>query len=291
MRKFLSMILALTMILGVTLTLASCGERQKADLSGVTDLSGLEGLIISAQSGTFHETARQQIKNVKGQIYPDFDSMLVALKANGIDGYIAEEPTAIAVCAKDPTLAYIHLKNNSTGFTASVEDTAIAIGMKKGSALKARINEVLATISEETRSELMQQMAQLGAGKEIGDIVLSNDTPATTNGKLKVAMECAYDPFNWTQRDASNGAVKISGEGKEGLYANGYDVQIAKYVANALGLELEIYSEKWDSLVPGVESGKYDAIVAGMSPTAERLEKIDFSDIYYSSNLVIIYKK
>ncbi|MFR6641532.1 MAG: transporter substrate-binding domain-containing protein [Christensenellales bacterium] len=71
---------------------------------------------------------------------------------------------------------------------------------------------------------------------------------------MKVAMECAYAPFNWAQTDDKNGAVPISSEGSDGLYANGYDVQIAKYIANALGLKLEIYAIKWDSLIPGVKA-------------------------------------
>ena len=89
----------------------------------------------------------------------------------------------------------------------------------------------------------------------------------------------------------SLGAVPISGEGKDGLYANGYDVQIAQYVANKLGMKLEIYAIEWDSLLPALESGTIDAIVAGMSPTAERAQQIDFTNTYYESNLVVIIRK
>ena len=53
----------------------------------------------------------------------------------------------------------------------------------------------------------------------------------------------------------------------------------------------EISALEWDGLIPALNSGAVDAIVAGMSPTAEREEQIDFTNVYYSSNLVIIYKK
>ncbi|MBR6902942.1 MAG: transporter substrate-binding domain-containing protein [Clostridia bacterium] len=106
-------------------------------------------------------------------------------------------------------------------------------------------------------------------------------------GVLKVGMECAYAPFNWTQGDDSEGAVKIANA--EG-YANGYDVQIAKNIAKEIGVDLEIYAYEWDALIPAVESGKLDCIIAGMSPTDERKETIDFSSNYYISNLVIITK-
>ena len=85
--------------------------------------------------------------------------------------------------------------------------------------------------------------------------------------------------------------MPISGEGKDGLYANGYDVQIAQYVANQMGLKLEIYSIEWNSLLPALESGAIDAIIAGMSPTAEREAEIDFTQTYYESNLVVIIRK
>lgn len=106
-------------------------------------------------------------------------------------------------------------------------------------------------------------------------------------GVLKVGMECAYAPFNWTQSNDKDGAVKIANA--EG-YANGYDVQVAKNIADELGVELEVYAYEWDALIPAVESGKLDCIIAGMSPTDERKEKIDFSSNYYISNLVIITK-
>ena len=106
---------------------------------------------------------------------------------------------------------------------------------------------------------------------------------------LKVGMECAYQPYNWTQLDDSNGAVKISG--KTGQYANGYDVKIAKIIADALNMRLEIYAYEFNSLVPAVESGALDLIIAGMSPTADRKLVIDFTNPYYESNLVVVVRK
>ena len=177
-------------------------------------------------------------------------------------------------------------------FTATAADVGIAIGLKKGSELTARINEVLATITDEQRAELMEQIVTLSSGGEVSEFAVSCPAPETTNGVLRVGMECAYEPYNWTDMDGTSlGAVPISGEGKDGLYANGYDVQIAQYVANKLGMKLEIYSIEWDSLIPALESGAIDAIAAGMSPTAERTQQIDFTDTYYESNLVVIIRK
>jgi len=103
---------------------------------------------------------------------------------------------------------------------------------------------------------------------------------------LRVGMECNYAPFNWTQAEASDDAVPIVGGG----YADGYDVRIAKLVAQSLGMDLEIVKTEWDGLIPSIMSGAIDCIIAGMSPTEERMVTIDFSDPYYESDLVIVVK-
>ena len=115
-----------------------------------------------------------------------------------------------------------------------------------------------------------------------------NDNSSADKETLTVGLECGYIPFNFTQTTDANGAVKISNA--DG-YANGYDILIAKRIADALGKELVIVKTEWDSLVPGIEAGTLDLVIAGMSPTAERRKTIDFSEAYYESNLVIVVRK
>ena len=195
---------------------------------------------------------------------------------------------AVACGGSKVEFDYVHLQNNSTGFKTADGDTAIAIGLKKGSALKAGIDAYLSTLTPTYWNELMSNMAALRNDDKATYVPVSM-TNDTNNGTFKVGMECAYDPFNWMQDDNANGAVPIAG--LSGKYANGYDVQIAAQVANALHMKLEIYQYEWDALLPGVNSGVIDGIVAGMSPTEERLKEIDFSVNYYQSNLVIITRK
>lgn len=120
-----------------------------------------------------------------------------------------------------------------------------------------------------------------------GDAEKPADGEQAAGGELRIGMECGYAPFNWTQNDDSNNAVAIEGGGG---YANGYDVQIAKKLAEGLGKELVIVKTEWDGLVPAVQSGTIDGIIAGMSPTEERKKSIDFSDNYYVSDLVIVVR-
>ena len=118
----------------------------------------------------------------------------------------------------------------------------------------------------------------------------ATDTPVNgvEDGVLTVAMECAYAPYNWTQNDDSNGAVPISNT--ENLYANGYDVMTAKAICEANGWELEIIQADWDSLIPGIQSGIYDAVIAGQSMTAERAEQVDFAGPYLYASIVCLTK-
>ena len=129
----------------------------------------------------------------------------------------------------------------------------------------------------------------LAMALSLGACGKSQDKTSGNDNVLRVGMECNYAPYNWSQSDDKNGAVAIANV--DNMYTNGYDVAVAKKIAESLGKELEIYAYEWDSLIPAVQSGKLDMIIAGMSPTAERKEKIDFSDNYYTSNLVIVTKK
>lgn len=105
---------------------------------------------------------------------------------------------------------------------------------------------------------------------------------------LRVAMECAYAPYNWTQPDDSNGAVPIS-ESNE--YAYGYDVMMAKKICEELDYDLEIVRLDWDSLIPAIQSGQVDCVIAGQSITSERLQAVDFSEPYYYASIVTLTKK
>lgn len=126
---------------------------------------------------------------------------------------------------------------------------------------------------------LALSLAACGSSTGASDVPDGDGDPAT----LTVAMECAYAPYNWTQSDDANGAVQIRDSSD---YAYGYDVMMAKKIAEALGMELEIVRLDWDSLVPAVQSGTVDCVIAGQSITSERLESVDFTAPYFYASIV-----
>lgn len=104
---------------------------------------------------------------------------------------------------------------------------------------------------------------------------------------LRVAMECGYAPYNWTQGTDENGAVPIADSSE---YAYGYDVMMAKHICEELGYDLEIVKLDWDSLVPAVQSGTVDCVIAGQSITSARLQMVDFTDPYYYASIITLTK-
>jgi len=145
--------------------------------------------------------------------------------------------------------------------------------------MKRKISAIILLIAA---AAMVLALSACGSGKPVPAKDLENVKKA---GVIKVGMECNYAPFNWTQASSSETAVKIASG-----YADGYDVRIASELAKSLGVKLEIVKLEWEGLIPALESGKIDAIIAGMSPTDERKVSIDFSDPYYSSELVMVVK-
>ena len=99
------------------------------------------------------------------------------------------------------------------------------------------------------------------------------------NGKLIVGLSADYAPYEFH-------IINESGEDE----IVGFDVEIAKEIAKDMGVELEIQDMDFDSLVAGVPAGKIDLVISGMTPTDERKEVVDFSDIYYVAEHGFIVK-
>ena len=108
------------------------------------------------------------------------------------------------------------------------------------------------------------------------------------NSKLVIGMECAYQPFNWTESAANNFTLPIDGTNE---FADGYDIAIARYLSQDLGKDVVIKRIEWDDLIPSLQNGAINMVLAGMSSTAERRKTIDFTDPYLKSDLAFLMRK
>ena len=94
--------------------------------------------------------------------------------------------------------------------------------------------------------------------------------------ELRIAVEGEYPPFNQTDKKG-----KLSG----------FDVDIAKALCKALDASCELVKQRWDRMIPDLVDGKYDLVVSSMSITAERRQKIDFTNPYYQTPAKFVAKK
>ena len=99
---------------------------------------------------------------------------------------------------------------------------------------------------------------------------------ASAGDKIRIATEGAYAPFNM-----------VDNEGK----LIGFDVDIANALCEQMKADCEIVAQDWDGIIPGLRARKYDAIIASMSITKERLRVVDFSEKYYSNVLAFVAAK
>ena len=104
---------------------------------------------------------------------------------------------------------------------------------------------------------------------------------------LVIGMECAYQPFNWTQSTSNEFTLPIDGTNE---FADGYDIAVAKYLSKDLNRPVVIKRTNWEDLIPSLNSGSINMILAGMSSTAERRENIDFTDPYLESDLAFLIR-
>ena len=122
------------------------------------------------------------------------------------------------------------------------------------------------------------------------DSSTSSSSGVLGDGKtLRIGMEAAYAPYNWQEEKASDTTIPI--ENVSGAYADGYDVQIAKKIAEGLGMEPVAVKMEFGALVDSLNNGTIDIICAGMSVTPERSQSADFTDSYIDDEVVMVVKQ
>lgn len=130
----------------------------------------------------------------------------------------------------------------------------------------------------------MSSFRKFGLGVGIATLVLTgcgNDTTKTETAAkdgertLVIATEANYPPFNNTTSDG-----KIVG----------FDVDVINAVCGEIKVKCTVIAQEWDGLLPGLLTQKYDAVIAGMSITPERLQQVDFSEPYFSNTIVWLSK-
>lgn len=112
-------------------------------------------------------------------------------------------------------------------------------------------------------------------------MVACNSGSTTSSGAqtLTMATSADYPPYEFI--DSASGNQEVIG----------FDVDIAKHITEKLGYELKIDNIDFNGLIPALQAKRADFVMAGMTPTAERKQNVDFSQIYYDAKNTIVAKK
>lgn len=122
----------------------------------------------------------------------------------------------------------------------------------------------------------------MGSANSETEVVLTDDSKLADiqeKGELVMATTADYPPYEW----------HLVKDGKDEIV--GFEIDIAKAIADEIGVELVIKDMDFDGLIPALTTGKVDIVLAGMNPTPKRAESVDFTDVYISQKDVVLIRK
>ena len=255
---------ALAMSVLFAVSMAGCGSSastaKKVQVTSVEDLADLK---IGVQTGTTGDSQASDAVNADSQMqrYNKGADAIQALKNGKIDCVVIDSLPAEKFVAANDDLKIVE----------GIFDTEeYAMCFKKGNELRDEFNTALAELKEDgTLDEIMSNYI----GDEVGQHPYESPADADhSKGTLTMATNAEFPPYEYHDGDA----------------IVGIDAEIAKAIADELGMELEIEDIAFDSIIPEIVSGKADMGLAGMTVTEDRMQSVDFSDTYAKASQKII---
>lgn len=230
----------------------------------IKSLSDLENKKIGCQAGTTGENfLSDNFDSVKITPFRDGKEACLALENNEIDAVIWDKFPAQEAIKSNPSLKIVDLN-------LPAEEYAVAV--RKGD--KTLLDSVNATIRKMKNSgtfEMLKKSFMLADGNILIPELETDDFEET----IKMGTNAAFPPFEYIS----------------GTNVAGFDVSFAKYIANDLGKNLQVFDMSFPSLFDALQAGSIDFICAGLTVNEERKASVDFSEPYFTSNQVIIVRK
>ncbi len=249
--KNLKKILAAVLALCMLLCFAGCGAKDGIKIGVQTTTTG----DIYA-SGDFGEDAVTRYDN--GALAVE------ALKAGKVDCVIIDNEPAKSYVAANEGLKILEAEY-------AVEDYAICF--QKDSTLKADVDAALKDLIADGSVKKIVDKYINNSGEALVGVPVTAEN--TDKPDLKMATNAEFPPYEY-----------IDGDEYFGI-----DVEVAKIIADKLGYDLIIENVAFDSIIPGVQTGKYSMGMAGMTVTEDRLKEVDFSSTYATGIQVVIVKE
>jgi len=250
MKKIIALALTLVLLMGSMFVLSSCGETANAK--------------VAIQSGTTSEAYAKVLKGVEVVSFDTFALAAQGMKNGNADYVFVDKTTAQALCKEIEGLKIIDIALSSEYY---------GIGIDPAQAnLKTQIDTILA----EKSAEIDAIKAKYMDGNEdayVGVESAAKDT-SKADTQLVVATNAEFAPWEY----------------KEGNLYYGIDMEIAKLIADELGMELVIDDMAFNMVVGAVGNHGVDIAMSGITITAERMDVINFSTPYYTESIVVVCK-
>ncbi|MGT2772127.1 ABC transporter substrate-binding protein/permease [Streptococcus marimammalium] len=236
----------------------------------VTDYSQLKGKVVGVKNGTVSQTFLEKHKKEYGytlKVFDTSDLMYNSLKSGSVFAVMDDKPIAQYAIKQGQDLR-IEMGGETVG--------SYAFAVKKGSQYEYLINDF---------NKALSQMKEDGSYNAIIKQWTSIDTKANgvadkkaipTKEVYKLVSDSSFAPFEY-QNDS-------------GQYV-GIDIELIKAIANQQHFTIEVTHPGFDAALNAVQSGQADGVIAGMSITDEREAIFDFSDSYYTSNIILAVKE
>lgn len=250
MKKIISLFLALVMLTGAMFTLASCGSKS--------------GTKIAIQSGTTSEAYAKVLKNVEVVSFDTFALAAQGMKNGNADYVMVDKTTANALCKEISGLKIVDIALSSELYGIGIDPAQTE--------LKSQIDQILADKADEI--EAIKEKYFNGEEDKYVGIESAQKDVSKADKQLVVATNAEFAPWEY----------------KEGNKYYGIDMEIAKIIADELGLELVIDDMQFNMVVGAVGNQGVDIAMSGITITAERLEVINFSNPYYTESIVLVCK-
>lgn len=250
MKKLVSLILALTLCIGMCFSLASC--------------FGSDDAKIAIQSGTTSEAYANVLKGVEVVSFDTFALAAQGMKNGNADYVFVDKTTANALCKEIDGLKIVDIALSSEFYGIGIDPAQAE--------LKTQIDNILETKAAEV--EAIKAKYMNGEEASYVGIESANKDTSKASQQLVVATNAEFAPWEY----------------KEGNKYYGIDMEIAKLIADELGLELVIDDMQFNMVVGAVGKNGVDIAMSGITITAERQEVINFSTPYYTESIVVVCK-
>jgi len=252
----------ITLYLLVFVVVMACGKHG----SGIHDLSQLENKTFAVPTNTLaEELILSRFPNAKFINYESIWDAAVDLKTGKIEVAAYDEPIMRSIALKNPGIRLLeeNITNDEYGFAVQLTNKS----------LKEQIDAVFDTLKA---SGLYAEIDHHWFPKAGENIIMPNFSHTPKNGILKLGTAPVTEPFSY--KDDKGNII-------------GFDIELAHYIAESLGKDLQIVEMQFGEMIPNLEKGTVDMIGACITISEERAKRVLFSNTYYKGGIAAIVRE